>query len=232
MTAVGVVVTAAFVMVERRASTPLVAPEARHSPHLRWGAFGSFFNTATTSSSITVATLYLQDDLGRTSLETAALLVGCSLLAVVGSAGAPRSIVAVGRSRALGYGLGIVAGGNTLMFAWPQVAGVGTGAGLCGLGIGIGSVAATDMGTTVGDAIKSTAAGVLNTAAQLGTAIGTALVLPIATNTQPRLAWAVIAVLAGLAGTAATVGAPRRTRSHRGAPTGPSTTDGQRRAQR
>ena len=55
--AVGVLSAIGFARVERRARHPLVVPEARRSPHIWWGAFGSFFNTATTSASITVATL-------------------------------------------------------------------------------------------------------------------------------------------------------------------------------
>src|SRR6266567_1219701 len=64
VTTLGVLAAAGFAPVERRASHPLVGPAAGRAPVLRWGAFGSFFNTATTSSSITVATLYLQDQLG------------------------------------------------------------------------------------------------------------------------------------------------------------------------
>jgi len=196
VTTLGVLAAAGFAPVERRASHPLVGPAARRAPVLRWGAFGSFFNTATTSSSITVATLYLQDQLGLAPLRAAALLVTFSILVVGGSLGAPRLITALGWSRALGCGLGIIAAGNTLLVAWPHVIGVGVAAGICGLGIGIGSVAATDMGTAVDEAIKATAAGVLNTAAQLGTAIGTSLILLVATTLQPRPAWAVAACLA------------------------------------
>ena len=46
---------------------------------------------------------------------------------------------------------------------------------LCGLGIGIASVAATTLGTSaVADAERGTASGLLNTAAQVGTAVGIA----------------------------------------------------------
>ncbi len=166
---------------------------------LRWGAIGSFFNTATTSSSITVATLYLQHELGQTPLRAAALLVSCSILAVFGAIAAPKVISRLGWGAALGCGLGIIAAGNVVLVAWPEVIGVGAGAGLCGFGIGIGSVAANDMGTAVSEAIKGTAAGVLNTSAQLGAAIGTALILVVATSFQPRTSWIVAAVLAGVA---------------------------------
>lgn len=199
-------------MVERRASQPLVAAAARRSLELRWGAFASFFNTATTSSSSTVATLYLQDQLGLTPLRAAALLITFSILVVLGSFGAPKLITAVGWGHALGCGLAIVAAGNILLVAWPHVIGVGAAAGICGLGIGIGSVAATDMGTPVCEAVKGTAAGVLNTAAQLGTAIGTALILLVASTIHPRIAWAAAAILASVAATAAATRAPRDSR--------------------
>jgi MFS family permease len=209
--AVGVSAAAGFALIERRSGHPLVLPAARRSPELRWGAFGSFFNTATTSSSITVATLYLQRELGLTPLRAAALLVTFSILVVLGSLGAPKLTAVFGWGHALSCGLGTVAAGNTLLVAWPTVIGVGVAAGICGLGIGIGSVAATDLGTAVGQAIKGTAAGVLNTAAQLGTAIGTALILLATTLFHPRIAWAAAAVVAGVAARAAAARAPART---------------------
>jgi MFS family permease len=197
--AVGVLSAGGFAVVERRASHPLVPPEARLSPLVRWGAFGSFFNTATTSSSFTVATLYLQNDLGLSPLRAAGLLVTFSILVVVGSLGAPRLIITLGWTRTLGCGLGVVAAGNAVLVALPHVTGVGVAAGICGLGLGVGSVAATDMGTAVGKGAKGTAAGVLNTAAQLGTAVGTASILLVATALEPRIAWAVVVVVAALA---------------------------------
>jgi len=203
VTTVGVFVVVAFIVVERQVRHPLVAPDAWRTPGLRRGAFGSFFNTATTSSSFTVATLYLQDELGHTPLEAAALLVAFSILVVFGSVAAPRVIAVFGWSAALSCGLGIIAAGNLLLVAWPHTIGVGVAAGVCGFGIGLGSVAATDMGTHVPEAIRATSAGVLNTAAQLGTAIGTALVLLIAITWQPRVAWAAAATFATLAALAA-----------------------------
>jgi MFS family permease len=195
----GLLAAAGFTLVERRARNPLVESAARRAPELRWGAFGSFFNTATTSSSMTVATLHLQDRLGLTPLRAAALLVSFSIMVVLGSLGAPRLLRTLGWGHALGLGLGIVAAGNAVLLWWPEAIGVGVAAGICGLGIGIGSVAATDMGTAVDDAIKSTAAGVLNTAAQLGTAVGTSSILLVATMFGSGTAWAATAGLALLA---------------------------------
>lgn len=215
VTGVGVSAAVGFALVERHARDPLIAVDARRSTTLRWGALGSFVNTATTSSSITVAAIYLQKELALTPLRAAALLVTFSILVVPGSLVAPRLIAAWGSGPVLGIGLGTIAAGNALLTVWPHTIGIGAAAGICGLGIGLGSVAATVLGTTVDDAMKATAAGVLNTAAQLGTAIGTALVLLIATTLQPRTAWIVVVVLAATAGAVAAVRAPRRGhRSH------------------
>ncbi|MGZ6768004.1 MAG: MFS transporter [Nocardioidaceae bacterium] len=195
-----------FVRADRRARHPLLPSAARRSARLGWGAFGSFFNTATTSSSITVATLYLQDEAGVPPLRAAALLVTFSVLVVGGSLAAPRVIKWLGQGRAMGLGLGIIATGNALLACWPSVPGVGAAAGVCGLGIGVGSVAATDLGTAVDEALKATAAGVLNSAAQLGTAVGTALMLLVATAVSARAAWATVA-LVGVAVAGAAVAA-------------------------
>ena len=55
-----------FVLVDRRAAAPLLPPELIRSRWLRLGALGGLLNTATTSSVLTLVTLYLQNSLGRT----------------------------------------------------------------------------------------------------------------------------------------------------------------------
>ncbi len=210
VTALGVVAAVAFVVVERRTRYPLVPPDARKSPRLRWGTFGSFFNTATTSASITVATLYLQDELGLAPMETGALLVTFSVLVVAGSALAPKLLGILGWGPALGFGLGTVAIGTAVLVAWPTVVGIGVAASVSGLGIGIGSVAATDLGTSVGEQLKGTASGVLNTAAQLGAAIGTGVTMLVATAYDAHVAWVFVAGYAALAAMASAAFAPRK----------------------
>jgi hypothetical protein len=81
---------------------------------------------------------------------------------------------------------------------------------LCGLGIGIASVAATTRGaSSVPDADRGTAAGLLNTAAQVGTALGIAALVLVAGTASAaaghRLGFAAAAALAaaGAAGLAA-----------------------------
>ena len=185
-----------FWISDRRALVPLVPRPAWRSINLRWGTFGSFANTATTSSTITVATLYLQQERGLSPMEAAGTLVSFSLLVIAGSTTASWLISAIGWRRSLGLGLSVIAAGNVTMTAWPGTIGIAVAAGLCGLGIGVSSVAATDMGTHVQEPVKASAAGAINTAAQLGTAIGTAIILLIAITINPQYAWATSAVCA------------------------------------
>lgn len=212
-TVVGAVAAVGFVVAERRTLRPLVGAAAWSSAALRWGTIGSFANTATTSGSFTVAMLYLQDDLGLSPLHAAGLLVAFSLMVVAGSALAPRLIATIGWGSALGCGLGTIAVGNAVLVAWSGQPSVVAAAAVSGLGIGIGSVAATDMGTHVTESLKATAAGMINTAAQLGTALGTALVILLATTLGNPAAWTLTAALATVAAITATRFSPRTSTS-------------------
>jgi MFS family permease len=195
----GVVVLMGFLSLERRSRDPLVPVAARAASGLRWGAFGAFANTAATSSSFTVATVYLQDALGLDPLRTAGLLVSLSVMVVIGSIRAPGLLCAHGRRSTLATGLAVITTGNLLLAAWPQAIVIGVAAATCGLGLGVASVAATEWATSVSDAIKTTAGGIINTTAQLGTALGTAVIVFAATVLGPRPAWLLAALLAAAA---------------------------------
>jgi MFS family permease len=155
-----------------------------------------------------VAALHLQGPLGLSALQAGGLLLTASLLVVAGSAVAPRLVARLGWAGALAGGLGGVAAACALLAALPEAAGIAVAAGVCGLGLGVASVAANDLGTSVPERLAGSAAGLLNTAAQLGAAIGTALVLLVATPAGPRTAWVVAGTAAGLAALAAARGAP------------------------
>ncbi len=201
-----VVLAAGFVAVDRRAAAPLLpAPLLRIRP-LRQGTLGGFLNTATTSSVITLVTLYLQDTLHRTPIEAAATLLPFSLLVIAGSAAAAAGLRRWPAPRVVAAGLAIIAVADAALIpaarsAWavPVCAAAG------GLGIGLSSVAATGLGTDVSERWRGSASGIINTAAQLGTALGIAVLLLIASFTSglpgpghppPDLAWAVGAAVA------------------------------------
>jgi MFS family permease len=195
-----------FVLVDRRAAAPLLPPRLVACARLRQGAAGGLLNTATTSSAITLVTLYLQDTLRRSPLETAATLLPFSL-AVIG--GASLSAVLLCRYRpqsVVAFGLAVISAADaaltpsaTAPLAVPVCAAV------AGAGIGVSSVAATSLGTDVEAHWRGSASGIINTAAQLGTAIGIAVVLLVAAATtglpaagtpEPAIAWSLAAAVA------------------------------------
>ena len=200
----GLAAGAGFLAQQRRAREPLVPQEAFASAALRTGTVVSFVNTATTSSTGVLATLLLQQELGVSAVGAGLTLVPFSLGVVGGSALSKPlgSRLAVRRLAAAGLG-GIAAGNLVLALTYGSITGVVAGVLVAGVGLGVASVAATAIGTDVSDDLGGTASGVLNTGAQLGTAIGVAALLVVAAGIDrpwpgTAVAWAVAAVLAGL----------------------------------
>jgi predicted MFS family arabinose efflux permease len=205
--AVGVGLVAVFRRVQRRVSSPLLPASALRDPQLRPGLIASFLNTATTSSAATLATLHLQESLGLSASAAGLLLLPGSLGVIVGSTLAVPVLRRLTLRAGIGVGLGLIALGNLTFLAvaagrWVVPVAVA----MYGLGLGLSSVAATTLGTDVPEALQGTASGALNTAAQLGTAIGVAAFLLVAfasTDTAVplggnRLGWLAAAVSAAI----------------------------------
>ncbi|MBV9096356.1 MAG: MFS transporter [Streptosporangiaceae bacterium] len=211
--------TAAFLIADRRAAAPLLPPAALRAPSLRQGTIGAFLNTAATSSVMTLATLYLQDTRHDSPLAAAVTLVPFSLAVVAGSAVATPALRRIGPRPAIAAGLAVIATADAALAAsaargWAVPACVAA----AGAGLGLSSVAATALGTGVSAGLRGTASGILNTAAQLGTAIGIAVILLIAAATTglpgpgtgaPVVAWATAASIA-IAGAVAFTRSPRQ----------------------
>ena len=200
---------AAYVAVERRSAHPLVPRAAFSTAPLRAGTVGSFLNTATTSSAATLVMLELQDRLGRSPLEAAALLLPMSLVVIVGSVLAAPLLRWCSPRAALGIGLGAIAVGTGVLPAAATLVTIPLASAVSGLGLGIASVAANGMATDVAPDLRGAASGLVNTAAQLGTAVGTAALILLASATDPRMAWAVATAVA-LAAAVFFVGTGRR----------------------
>jgi MFS family permease len=137
--------------------------------------------TLTTSSAITLATLYLQNTQGHSPLVAGLMLLPFSLAVIVGSALAAPALARRPPQRLICAGLGIIAVSDAALVpaassAWALPICVAAS----GPGIGLSSVAATRLGTSVPVAARGTASGVINTAAQLGTALGIATLLLVA----------------------------------------------------
>jgi MFS family permease len=217
----GLALGGAFGWQQRRSADALIPPAAFASVQLRLGAALSFVNTATTSSSAVVLTVYLQEQGGATPLQAGLQLLPLSLGVILGSAAAKPLSARWSRPGMAGAGLGAVAAGNLVLASAPgSVVGITAGVGLAGLGLGLSSVAATAIGTDVPEQLSGTAGGVVNTAAQLGTALGIAAFLATSTAITPPLigtvtAWIGIAVLAAGTAIVVAVRAARPARSRR-----------------
>jgi len=176
--AASVVLAGLFVSVDRRSAAPLLPRALLRERSLRQGALGGFLNTLTTSSAFTLATLYLQNTLGRTPLVTALMLLPFSLAVIAGSALAAPALGRRPPQHVIAAGLAVIAvSGAALIAAARSPWALPVCAAVSGADIGLSSVAATSLGTSVATAARGTASGIINTAAQLGTALGIAIVL-------------------------------------------------------
>lgn len=195
----------------RRSEQPLIAPSQLRRPRLLAGTLGSFVNTATTSSTAVLLTLYLQRRHGFSAFGAGLTLLSLSLAVVVGSAAAPRFARKGGPRRPAVLGLSSMALGNVsiavtmvpadgLSTGW-SFPGTVAGLTLLGAGLGLSSVAFNDIGTDLPEEEVATATGVLNTGAQLGTAIGVAALLLLASPGAfgPIPAEAIAVLVAGTA---------------------------------
>jgi len=193
----GATVTALLAWRLRRARSPLVPRDAFRSINLRRGSVQSFVNTATTSSSSVLATLVLQDRLGIPALLSGVVLMTFSLAVIGGSAVTGRLSPRLGPDQLAAAGAATIASGNVVLavlgHSWPWIA---AGVAVIGFGLAASSVAATGLGTTVSESLTGSAAGIVNTGAQLGTAIGTAVLILVATVTSPPVGWTVAAGVA------------------------------------
>jgi predicted MFS family arabinose efflux permease len=204
---VAVVAGGLFVAADRRSCPPLLRLLRGRS--LRLGVGGSFVNTATTSSTATLVTLYWQDSLGRSALTTATALLPFSLAAVAGAVLAARLMRHLSRATVAAVGLATI--GICLALMTILADSVGSMAACLipiGVGLSLSSVASTSLGTTVAEDARATAAGLVNTAAQVGTAVGIAAFVLLAAATTgvpaagtgpPRPAWLAAAAVALLA---------------------------------
>ena len=199
-----VVLLAVFAARERGAAQPLVPPALLGVRPLVAAVVAGALLTATTSGGAVLASLHLQDVLRLRPAAAGFVLLPFSVCAAIGSAvsarlpGRPATTIAGGVAL-VAAGSGVAAagleGGSAVLVVWGV---------LCGLGIGVASVAATTLGSSaVGEAERGTASGLLNTAAQVGTAVGIAALVLIG----DRLGFAAAGALAAVGSVALLIAA-------------------------
>jgi MFS family permease len=178
---VAAAVLAAFVVIERRAADPILPAWALRRPGFARANGVAMTLTATTTSAMFLAILYQQEELGRSALAAGLWSAPLNLAVIAGSRLHPRAAMPAGLVAIAAGALALEAEQLVLAFV------------LMGLGLGSASVASTALGTAALPADEQgIASGVLNAAAQVGSALGLAVVVPLGYEAG----WAAVAVLA------------------------------------
>jgi MFS family permease len=169
---------------ERRVRNPLVPPAFLRSRPIVAANLTALALTASTTPAMFLAILYVQQMLQFSPARASLLFPVFSLAVVCGSLSSPRLLRRMGARRTLVAGfVGIGAGALMLVALLPAIAVVQLVAAFTfmGVGLGVASVASTHTGTeAVEPDRQGVASGLLNSAAQIGTAIGLAVVTPLA----------------------------------------------------
>jgi EmrB/QacA subfamily drug resistance transporter len=204
-----------FMRRERRAREPLLPPGTLRSRPLAVALLVSLALTAATTPPFFFTTLHLQSRLGWSPTATGLGFLPLVLAVMAGAMLAPRLVAARGASAVMAGGLLLIAAGAAVLTGISPSGGFLTavlpGESLYGVGLGAGSVAATSAGTTALPAARQgLASGLLNTAAQVGTALGLAVLVAVAAVPAAqvdgfRAAFAVDAALAASAAVAVVV---------------------------
>jgi MFS family permease len=221
LTVVAVALVPLLVVRERSTEAPLVPPGIWRRPGTVAGVIGSFGITATTSTFVVITTLWFQDARGLSPAAAGLMILPFSFAVVAGAACGARLVK--GRARpVLVTGLTLIGVGAVAVVVQPTIPVMVGAMILNGVGNGIGAVAAYTLGTEVAPDEQGSAAGLLNTAAQLGTAVMVALGVGIATAVGPGVnhtsGWLTTATTAAVITAAVLVFARLRT------PVGSSTT--------
>jgi EmrB/QacA subfamily drug resistance transporter len=174
----------AFVFVERRVADPLVPLGLFRLRGLVGAALVAFALTAATAPVSVLVTLYLQNTLNFSASFAGLTGLPFSLCVIAGSVLGGRIAGRSGGRATMSLGLMVVAASALVATGITAEGGVGyvlAGAALSGLGLGCASVASTARGTSaVEEGDRGLASGFMNTSAQVGTALGLAALISLA----------------------------------------------------
>ncbi|GAA0381739.1 hypothetical protein GCM10009541_25360 [Micromonospora gifhornensis] len=164
-------------------AVPLVPPWVWTVPSLVLGALVALVLTFTTSGASVVGTLFLQQVLDLTAAVSGAVFLVFSAAVAAGSAVASGVVRRLGRVAAMVAGLVVVGGAmsvSALAVDRRSLVLFLVGLFVSGSGLGVASVASTAHGTsTTADDNAGLFGGILNAAAQIGTALLTAALVAL-----------------------------------------------------
>ena len=176
----------AFATVERRVVFPLVAPATWRVRSLVSSAAMMLGATAILVGAFFLNSIYLQDVLGASALETGLAFLPLALIIGVGAHLAPRALSRLGARSVVVAGLALMAGGSLLLALAPGDAGYVTDLlpGYLALGFGAGLVFPAVSITAMADVVHDDAgmaSGLMQTSHELGAALGVAVLSAVAT---------------------------------------------------
>ena len=183
-----------FVVVESSVRHPLVPLGIFRSRVLLGANLVALVLTAATTPPMLLCTLYVQQVLGYPPAEAGLVFPPFNLAVIGGSLLGPRLVSRSGPRATMVYGLLAIAagalcflgigrhGGGYLYYLIPGFV-------LMGSGLGCASVASTASGTSsAGGGMQGLASGLLNSAAQIGTVLGLAILIPLSVARTEALA--------------------------------------------
>jgi EmrB/QacA subfamily drug resistance transporter len=189
-----VVLLTGFVGVESRVRHPLVPLGVFRSRVLLGANLVALTLTAATTPPMLLCTLYVQQVLGYPPAEAGLVFPPFNLAVIGGSLLGPRIVTRVGRKATMVCGLLAIAAGAVCFFGisphgsgylWYLIPGFV----LMGSGLGCASVASTASGISAADGgLQGLASGLLNSAAQIGTVLGLAILIPLSAARSEALA--------------------------------------------
>jgi EmrB/QacA subfamily drug resistance transporter len=191
-----------LVRVERRARDPLLRADLLRHPRFAGANAVAAVLTAVTTPPILLCTLHAQHVLGLAPATAGLLFTPVNLAVIAGSLAGPRVAARIGGRGAMAGGLMSVAVGALALHAVgvgvPALPSLIGGFLVLGLGLGVASVASTTRGTAaVAAAEQGLASGMLASSAQMGTALGLAVIVPLASARTQALGAGPAAQVAG-----------------------------------
>jgi MFS family permease len=191
-----------LVRVEIRTPRPLLDRALLRRPGVVGPNAVAVVLTAATTPPMFFCVLHAQYVLGLAPAAAGLLFPPFNLAVVAGSLAGPGVAAAIGERRAMAGGLAAVAAGALALCAIapgaPALPSLLGGFILVGAGLGVASVASTARGTAaLGAADQGLASGLLATSAQVGTALGLAIFVPIAAARTRALGGGTTAQVAG-----------------------------------
>jgi EmrB/QacA subfamily drug resistance transporter len=212
------VLLAAFAGVERSVRAPIVPPTTWRNRSLVSGMALILFVTALLVAVFFLNTLYMQDVLGWSALETGLAFLPLVVVIAAGAKAANRLISRIGARNLAALGLVLVTGGAALLALAPDLATYGTeilpGFLVLGFGVGLvfpaGSIAAM---SDVADEAAGLASGLVATGHELGAAFGVAAISAVATAASTFVAgytngFVAVAAVAALVASVAIMAVP------------------------